>query len=89
MSDSFEVRKNINRTVKDGLDQTRRDRSRRNNRQETVYQQMLQIAEEDRQERRKVLNRARAQIMTNIVIQNEKTSLKRTCNPKDDGNLES
>ena len=33
---------------------------------------MLQTAEEDRQERRKVLNRARAQIMTNIVIQNEK-----------------
>ena len=33
-----------------------------------------------------MLNRAQAQIMTNIVLQNERFSLKRTRSPKDDDN---
>ena len=57
-------------------------------RKETACQQMLQTAEADRQERHKVLNRAQAQIMTNIVLQKEKTRIKTTRNAKYDDNLE-
>ena len=49
---------------------------------------MLQTADKGRQERHKVLTRAQAQIMTNIVLQNKRASLKKTRNPKDDDNLE-
>ena len=49
---------------------------------------MLQTAEQDRYEGHKVLNRDQTQIITNIVLQNKKASLKRTRKPKDDGNLE-
>ena len=52
---------------------------------ETAYQQMPQTAEKDGQERHNI---AQAQIMTNIVLQNERASLKRTRYQKNDDNLE-
>ena len=55
---------------------------------ETAYQQSLETAEKGREERHKMLNRAEAQILTNIVLQNERSSLKRTRSPKDDDNPE-
>ena len=94
MSHSLTVQKNVNMTVKDGvkdivlwIERVELDHEEIIGK-ETAYQKMLQTAEEDRQERRTVLNRAHAQIMTNLVLQNERTSLKRVRNPKDDDNLE-
>ena len=55
---------------------------------ETAYQQSLETAEKGREERHKMLNRAQAQILTNVVLQNERSSLKRTRSPKDDDNPE-
>ena len=55
---------------------------------ETAYQQTVQTAEKDRQERNKVRNRAQAQLVNNIVLQNEKANLKRARDPRDEDKLE-
>ena len=94
MRDPFEIQKNVNKTVKDGvkdivlwIEQVEKDHPEIIEKK-TAYQQMLQTTEKDRQERHKLLNRTQAQIMTKIVIQNERANLKRTRNLKDDDNLD-
>ena len=93
MSESLERQKNVNKTVKDGvkdiviwIEREEEDHQEIVGK-ETVYKQKLQTGVRDRQED-KVLNRAQAQIMTDIVLESERTSLKSTSNPKDDDKLE-
>ena len=45
--------------------------------EESAYQQSLETAKKGREERHKMLNRAQAQILTNVGLQNERSSLKR------------
>ena len=77
MSNSFTVQKTVNKTVKDGVKDILLwiERIELGHEEiigkETSYQRMLRTAEEDRQERRTVLHRAHAKIMTNLVLQNE------------------
>ena len=84
MKKSFGTQKNVNRTVKDEVKYLliwiyqMQDDHYEIVAKETAYQQSLETAEKGREKRHKMLNRAQARILTNIVLLNERSSLKRT-----------